>query len=431
MTSTIKCTAAGDAMIFRRLPGAYEGFPEVQNFIAQGDLRFVNLETTIHRFETYGAAESGGSWFCSSPDVLNDIKTFGFNTVSTANNHAMDYAHVGLLKTLEYVQQSGLLNCGVGRSMGEAAAPAYLDTLAGRIAVIGACSSFKPDAMAGEQTRTMPGRPGLNGIRVKTTYHETKEHIDALRAIAADTAINAASDISRREGYLSPIAEGHFKFGEMEFVEDEEPRRETHPMEADMKRMERSIQEALFMADYVVVAMHSHQLGGFSKEQPDQFYEEFARRCIDLGAHAVIGSGPHLLRPIEIYKGCPIFYSLGDFIIQLETVEKAPAGMFEKQKLTGNEGLDVMFNKRSDFGKKGLYYSRIMFESVIPYWEAENGKLTKLVLMPVELNFDKPRSTGGWPRPYANGGILERLAEMSAPYGTRIRIENGLGIVEL
>ena len=46
--SVMKCTAAGDAMIFRQLPGHYEGFEALRDFIAQGELRFLNLETTIH-----------------------------------------------------------------------------------------------------------------------------------------------------------------------------------------------------------------------------------------------------------------------------------------------------------------------------------------------------------------------------------------------
>ena len=49
----------------------------------------------------------------------------------------------------------------------------------------------------------------------------------------------------------------------------------------------------------------------------------------------------------------------------------------------------------------------------------------------VELNFGAPRSTGGWPRRKADLGILERLAAMSEPLGTKIRIEDGVGIVEL
>ena len=141
----VKFTAAGDAMVLRRLPGNYPGFQELQSFINQGDFRFVNMETTIHNHETYGGAQSGGTWFCSPPEVLDDAKTFGFNILTTCNNHAMDYSHIGLEKTLEYVRKAGFPNAGVGRTLADAAAPVYIDTLEGRIALIGACSSFHPE----------------------------------------------------------------------------------------------------------------------------------------------------------------------------------------------------------------------------------------------------------------------------------------------
>ena len=48
-------------MVLRRLPGEYPGFNELKAFIEQGDFRFVNMETTIHNHETYGAAISGGT----------------------------------------------------------------------------------------------------------------------------------------------------------------------------------------------------------------------------------------------------------------------------------------------------------------------------------------------------------------------------------
>ena len=63
--------------------------------------------------------------------------------------------------------------------------------------------------------------------------------------------------------------------------------------------------------------------------------------------------------------------------------------------------------------------------------DESNRKLTKLVLMPIELNFDKGRSMGGWPRPKYDSGILERLAKMSEPFGTKIEIRDGLGFVEV
>lgn len=429
--ATIRCTAAGDAMVLRRLPGQYEGFSELQQFISQGDFRFVNLETTVHNHETYGAAVSGGTWFCSPPEVLEDCKTFGFNILSTANNHAMDYSHIGLEKTMEYVRKAGFQNPGVGKTLADAAAPVYLDTLQGRIALIGCCSSFHPDAMAGEQTRTMMGRPGINGIRAITTYRLPQEELEHLKRIADAIGINGARDIRRREGYLPPLPADKAEFDELVFEAAEKAGKFTKVHPADMERVEKSIREALYFADYVIISMHSHQLKGSDKTEPDYFYEEFAHRCIDAGAHAVVGHGPHLLRPIEIYKNCPIFYSLGDFIIQLENIRKAPADMYEKQKLDGNCRMDELFDKRNCHATRGLCYEKVMFESVVPYWEAEDGKLTKLILMPVELNFGKSRSMGGWPRPKFDDGIIERLAEMSEPYGTKIEIVDGFGVVRL
>ena len=427
----MRVTAAGDGMIFRHLPGEYPGFSQVRDFIMRGDLRFLNLETTVHRHETFGAAVSGGSWFCTPPEVLKDVRAFGFNALSTANNHAMDYSHAGLLKTLEYIREAGFACAGTGASLSEAAAPAYVDTPSGRFAVIGACSSFHPDAIAGNPARGVPARPGLNAIRHDTIYRLPEDQMKALGEIADAIMINASGNNERAQGYAPPIPEGQAAFGALRFERADAPGKRTTVNERDMRRVEASIREALFMADCVLVAMHSHEIPGVSKEEPDQFYVEFAHRCIDAGAHGVIGTGPHLLRPIEIYKGRPIIYSLGDFIIQLETIQNPPADMFEKQGMTAGDGLDRMFNNRSGNGSHGLYYDKIMFESVVPLFEMEDGVLTHLELMPVELNFDAPRSTGGWPRPMPNGGILERMADMCARYGTKLNIKDGVGIVEL
>lgn len=430
--STIKCTAAGDSMVLRRLPGHYDGFEALRDFILQGDFRFFNLETTVHHHETYGAAVSGGTWLCSPPEVLEDAKSFGFNILTTANNHALDYAHIGLEKTLDYVRKAGFPNAGVGRNMAEASAPVYLDTLSGRIALISACSTFTPEMMAGEQSSTVPGRPGINGIRFQTTYRVSPEDLQLLKQVADRIGINNYRNIIRKEGYLPPMPENKLEFGDLQFEVADTPGKRTTVNPTDMARVEKAIREARYFADYVIVSMHSHEIKDADKSEPDQFYEDFAHKCIDAGAHAVIGHGPHLLRPLEIYKNCPIFYSLGDFVIQLENIRKAPADMYEDQKLSPDVGIDLLLDNRNHHGTRGLCYEKVMYEAIVPYWEAENGKLTKLILMPIELNFDKGRSMGGWPRPKYDEGILERLAKMSAPYGTEIEIdENGLGIVKL
>ncbi len=429
--STFKCTAVGDAMTLRRLPESYDGLKEITEFIAKGDFRFVNLETTVHNYETYGSAQSGGTWLCSAPEVLDDCKRFGFNILSTANNHAMDYGHRGLELTLEYIKKAGFQNAGVGKNLADASAPVYIDTENGRYALIGCCSSFHPEAMAGEQSKNMIGRPGINGIRQSTVYQAPKEELEHLKRIAELTYIGGDRYIRRKEGYLAPLPEGKAEFGDYLFEESDSYGKREILNEVDMKRVADSIREARYFADYVIVSMHSHQLKRTAKDEPSDFFEEFAHRCIDVGANAIVGHGPHLLRPIEIYKGCPIFYSLGDFVLQIENITKAPADMYEKQGLTSKDGLDILFDKRNAHGTKGLCYERVMYEAVIPYWEAEDGKLTSLTLLPIELGYGLPRSQSGWPKPALNSGIIERLAKMSEPYGTKIKIENGVGIVEL
>ena len=428
-----RCTATGDSMITRRLPerGEYEGFAEVRDFILQGDFRFGNLETTVHNFESCGGARSGGSWLCSPPGVLDDLRNFGMNILSTANNHALDYSYDGLEKTLQYIEKAGFPFSGTGRNLSDASKPAYIDTQSGRYALIGCTTSFNPENMAGMQTGNLPGRPGVNGINVTKKYLLPREDLKQMKRIADALGINCKDNIIRGEGYLPPLKENEQPFGTLMFEEGEKAEIISTVSPVDMKRVTDAIAEARFMADYVVVAMHTHELHGTAKETVDPASIAFCRACVDAGADAVIGTGPHLLRPMEIYNGKPIFYCLGDFITQLETIQRAPDGMFAKQKLNGNERLDVLFNTRSDNGKKGLSYDPVMYEAVIPYWEVEDGKLVKMIFMPIEENFALPRSRGGWPKKDTQSGIMERFAQMCKPWGVNIVIENGIGVVQL
>ena len=432
-TPRFRCTATGDSMITRRLPieGEYDGFSEVRDFIMRGDFRYGNLETTVHNFESCGGAQSGGSWLCSPPGVIDDLRKFGMNILCTANNHALDYSYGGLEKTLEYLEKSGIPFTGTGRNLADASRPVYIDTVSGRYALIGCCMTFNPEAMAGEQTASLPGRPGLNGIRVNKTYHLPQADLEHLKRIAADLGINTKDEIIRAEGYLPQLKEGQQPFGKLMFeaADKAEIISKCHP--DDLKRVTDAIAEARFMADYVVVSMHNHELHGKTKETVDPVSIEFSKACIDAGADAVIGTGPHLLRGMEIYNGKPIFYCLGDFIIQLETILRAPDGMFAKQKLNGNDRLDVLFNNRSNNGKRGLCYDPIMYKSIIPYWEVENGELVKLEFLPIEEMFGIHRARAGWPQKNCDLNIIEHFAEMSKPFGVDVKVKNGIGVVEL
>ncbi len=255
-----------------------------------------------------------------------------------------------------------------------------------------------------------------------------------LSEIEKNSGVNASRDISRAEGYV-PLKEDDSIVdlgGKIEFRLGEKTKYHQLLEEKDMERLARAIYEAKAQADYILVSIHSHEAFGKAKENPAEFLVEFAHRCIDLGAHAVLGHGPHLLRPLEIYKNCPIFYSLGDFMLHNESVTFAPEDMYEKYGLTSDDALCDIYRKRSRNYTVGLLTDKRMMEAVIPYFEMENGKLTRLELLPIELGYGEPRYRIGNPKPCYNRGIIERYAEMSKPYGTEINInDNGIGIVKV
>lgn len=431
-------TVAGDMLVQRRIPKESTGFSEVSKHLNKSEVRFVNLETTLHRGEYYANQFSGGSYLRADPETLADVKEYGFNMLNFANNHSMDFDRGGLMATKKYVDEAGIVNAGVGANLDEAAAPAFLDTPNGRAALIGVVSTMgtpleiSQSAMAGKQSRRYPGRPGVNGLRIDDCLEVTQDQLETIKQISALSKINAQKDIERAEGYFPPLPDGTAVLKDLQFRVGDKTRYVTHPNAEDMSRIEKSIYEAQMQADYILVSIHSHEISGDSKENPADFLQEFAHKCIDAGAHAVIGHGPHLLRPIEIYKKCPIFYSLGDFVIHNECIPFAPEEMFASKGLTSDSTMREFFCKRSNNYTRGLMRDHRMLESVIPYFEMEDGALTKLELMPIELQFDEPVWRSGNPRFSNQHGIIERLAEISGPYGTKISVDSrGYGIVDL
>lgn len=425
----MKFTAAGDMIIQRRIQNDFIGYEELTPFINQGDVKFFNLETTLnYEGECCSSQLSGGTYIRTNPEVLEDIKKFGFNMTSFNNNHAMDFSMGGFIKTLEYVKKSGLVHSGTGMNLGEASAPKYLETNAGRVALIAVNTNFSPDMLAGEQTPRVPGRPGINGLRLDSYVELPKEDLEVIKRIAKETNINAAKEITRKEGYYPDLADNEAEFGEMKFVEGEKSRFVRKINKNDMARVERAIYEAKLQADYIIISVHSHQLSGDQKETPSDFLEEFAHACIDLGANAIIGHGPHLLRPIEVYKESPIFYSLGDFILQLYDIELAPEEFFAKYGLSAaSSTVHELLKTRSRDFTVGLMTDKRMFQTVVPFWEMEDKKLVSLKLMPVEAAMEGNHSEIGLPRRSDGYEICEYLNKMSEPYGVKItRQEDGI-----
>ena len=79
-----------------------------------------------------------------------------------------------------------------------------------------------------------------------------------------------------------------------------------------IEEMKSVVEKAKEQSQIVIVMMHwgnEYQYLGFSPQQ-----QEIAHALADSGADAVIGGHPHVVQPMEVYHGVPIFYSLGNFI---------------------------------------------------------------------------------------------------------------------
>ncbi len=415
--------ATGDAFMTRRLAeGGYPGFDEVQSIIKQHDVRFNNLEITLHNQEGYPSAFSGGTWAMAEPEILDSLKEYGFNLYNTANNHSLDYSHGGLLATIQHLRERNMLYAGTGENLAAASAPTYLETPNARVALIATCSSFHDSDAAGNQSMTMRGRPGLNPLRFQTTYHVEKKYYDVLEEIADKTNMNFGRIRGIKLGYSVPLPEGKLNFCGTSFQLDDKTEKHTAPLQKDMDRIIANIKEAKLQADYVMVSVHAHEYAGTDTTDPAEFLKIFAHQCIDAGADVILGHGPHELRGIEIYNGKVIFYSLGNFIFQTETVALQPADAYENRKLPHDMMVGAYMNERSQNGTRGYGTLENIWRSVMASFTAEDGKITRIDLYPVTLDMGAPRPRLGNPRLSHDNAVLHYLQELSAPYGTKLEI---------
>ncbi|NLV50360.1 MAG: CapA family protein [Clostridiales bacterium] len=424
--------ATGDSFITRRLPaGGYDGFEIIKNIIESHDVRFNNLEVTAHESEGYPAAFSGGTWAMANPGVLDDLKTYGFNIFNTANNHSCDYCHGGLLATIRNLRERGMLFAGTGATLYEASAPCYLETKNARVALLGICSTIHSADAAGNQSIHMSGRPGLNPLRFNSYYCVKRDDFDMLNRIASNTCMNAQRLMAISNGYENPPAENEMEFGQLKFKCADSYQTHTEPMKKDMERMTRMIEEAKRQADYVLVSVHSHEFAGADRLIPAEFLVLFSHACIDAGADAILGHGPHELRGVELYKEKPIFYSLGNFIFQTETVELQPAEAYENAGMPHDTLVGDYMNKRSNNGTKGYDVQKPIWDSVMASFTASNGRIESIYFYPISLGMGVARGRLGHPRLIKDDVVIQYLSELSKPFGTVINCSNGIGSITL
>jgi poly-gamma-glutamate synthesis protein (capsule biosynthesis protein) len=187
------------------------------------------------------------------------------------------------------------------------------------VALISTASTFPDHSRASETRGDVPARPGLNPLRFTTTTVVTREGMESLRAVARSLG-------------MRPAEGDRLSLWGRRFVVGDTPGVRTEPLKADVDAMARVVSSAARMADYVIVTIHSHE-GGRDRTAPADFLVAFAHAMIDAGADIFVGHGPHVVRGVELYKGKPILYSVGDFVFENETLQRFPAEAYEAQGL--------------------------------------------------------------------------------------------------
>jgi len=425
----LSVTGTGDSLFVAKLPAEYDAeLSRIAGFVQACDIKMTNLETNLSDFEYFGNAVSGGTWLNTRREYFKDLLRYGFNYYGTANNHAMDYCHNGLLSTLDTLDHYGVAHSGSGRSLEEAAKPAILEAQGMKIAVIAVDASCVDTSRAGRATKVCPSRPGVNYLRHDTVFKITPEQLAELRKIADHTRVNYNRQALIDTGYMTPDKEGTFHFGTLVFSTDPDAP-ETSCNARDKVRIMESIRDAKKTCDQVFIMVHCHDNDNIREENPAEYLKEFDRACIDAGASAIFGGGCHRLRGMEIYKNCPIFYSLGDFIYQGLQVEHLPADFMEKYDVDIFASAEQALFARSRGNKVGLHCNKLNYQTVLPRVEFENGKMTSLSLLPVYLNFDKKGPMNGLPA-VAEGkeaeAIRDILNELSAPFGVRLKFDGNM-----
>ena len=279
-------TAIGDCIWSQKFDRSLsEPFFDV---MSQSDIAFANFEQALTESERKGLIDEPLS--LATPKILPEFTEAGIKIVSLANNHFMDNSEAGLRLGTLALKKAKIQYTGAGRNLDEALTPAVEQVRGTPVAFV----AFLVSTDLGRSPQATVKNAGVSAIRgFEIAAADRLDREDLQRLVGTVRRL-------KDEGYLV-IVSFHFHWGNFQ----------------------------MRFPDYVV----------------DRGEEAVARGAIDAGADLVIGHGPHVLAPIEIYKGKPIVYSLGHFVFQLNPGKFLP-----------NVGLLVERMKRHPRSKESMMF---------------------------------------------------------------------------
>jgi len=403
---TFSLFLAGDMIVMRPLSEVDDArFLQLVRHIRNADAAVVNLETLFHRFEGYPQAHSGGTYMATSPEIADDLAWAGIDMVSSANNHTFDYGTIGVIENLRNLAKAQIVAAGAGEDLQQARAVRYFHHPRGTVALISAASTFVPYGKASRSRPDLRGRPGLNPL----TFSRTAMDVPAGMA-------DLLASLARLVGYSGT----RFKSKQFDLFGVEITRGRSFALHTgkrvspnDVKANLAAITEASRSADLTIVSIHAHTQG--------RWLSDFAHQTIDAGADVFIAHGPHEIRGIEIYKGRPIFYSLGNFFYEQHHIERLPSEYFDRYEL----GVDATVQDAMEarFAKSGELDKREIWEGLGAIVKFRDNAMLTIRLIPLDLGIGKAQSVRGRPlvaSPTLGRSIIDVVKSESDAYGTEV-----------
>ena len=127
----VSLMAVGDVMLARKVErlmqnhGTDYPFVRIENKLQEADITFGNLESPLSERGT--PLPGKGICFRARPEMAARLKQAGFDVLSVANNHSLDYDTDAFLDTLDLLRSNQIEPVGGGRNIDEARQPIIIE----------------------------------------------------------------------------------------------------------------------------------------------------------------------------------------------------------------------------------------------------------------------------------------------------------------
>ena len=394
--------------------------PELQKvfqLIRSGDLTIGNREGVIFDLKTFAGHPDGDGLLWGEAALARDMKAIGVGMVSLANNHGTDWGGEGLLECERLLDAAGIAYAGGGRNLTEAREAGFIETSKGRVGLVSTASTFKANAGANDAFGEMPGRAGISILRTRTVHLVTAEQLAMIRELATERA-------TPLEPAPAPGAT-EIRFGERLYRLADKPGLHYDMDLYDEAGLLKAVREAKQQADLVVFTIHTHETATGDDDdtpEPPDFLIKLSHEAVDAGADEIIGGGLHSLRGIEIYRGHPILYGMGLFVLKPVILAMQETVL---QKFPPDPGAPPPARR----GSPAVWY-----DGLVATTDFEGGRAKAIRLYPLDLkNASEPgrHNVPHLASPDNARRILATLQKDSVPFGTQIAIEGSVGLIRI